>query len=198
MWNFLLTFLMVLLPEGEFKGQLIWDEECEMEVFGTTNVSHFSCYYRHEELEEVRFDLNFQEENQGLAAHLKGAEIAVPIEAFKCRLPGMTKDFRHLLKYKEFPNLKMEMHRLLIPEQGWSSTSADMEVTYEIAGAKKAFTTPVQLEKSKDGQYYISGETAVDIRDFGLEPPVKFLGAVKVEPMVTLKFKMAVQIDRLL
>ncbi len=89
----------------------------------------------------------------------------------------------------------MNMNDISMREGPNADIEFNLEITLEIAGAQQIFTVPVTSEQGEDGQFYLFGEMNVDIRNYGLTPPTKFLGTVKVSPYVVVAFKIGIELE---
>lgn len=155
-----------------------------LKILGTTNVNTFSCGYVGKIAADT-LSIHMQWEEDRIL--LNDAILEVEVARFDCGQSVMNKDFRKLLQYEEFPDLKINILSLMISSQ--THYEALAKVNIKIAGKEGVYEVPVRRDEDKEEQYY-TGRQAINIRDFSLEPPKKFLGMVEVDEEVVIDFRL--------
>lgn len=182
-------FSLIFLPESpepllnESKYiTLVIEKDSYLKIQGSTNVNSFSCGYRGKiSADTLRINMQWNED----MILLDDAALSVEVVRFDCGQSAMNKDFRSLLQHDEYPYLNLNIISLRLAPQ--APYEAVAKVSIEIAGEEGVYEVPVRLEKGNGEQYY-SGKQPVNIRDFGLTPPKKFLGMVVVDEEVVIDF----------
>ncbi|MEK6478256.1 YceI family protein [Catalinimonas sp. 4WD22] len=175
----------LIFPVREEKlVSVLIERDSHLKILGTTNINSFSCAYQGN-IGADTLSINVQRtENEILLDH---AQLSVEVARFDCGHSGMNKDFRALLEHEQYPLLKVRLASLnLSPEKNYEALA---EVIIEIAGKLESYTVPVQL-KEEDGEVFYVGRQALNIRDFELTPPKKFLGMIVVDEEVIIDFKL--------
>ena len=163
-------------------------------VHGKTNINKFHCRYTKSLSDTLHVGI-IDDETDKLV--LENASINLGVMQFDCGNKLINKDFQKLLQAGDFPELKIEVlgvrlkedietKQTLEPAQG-AISSANIRIT--IAGKQNEYQLEVdQPANSQAGTY--SGSLHINIRDFGLIPPRKFLGLMKVNEKVDIDFFM--------
>lgn len=164
------------------------EDDSYLKIEGTTNINTFNCVYRGQ-LSHDTLSVNIRRTADSL--FLDHALLNIEVAKFDCGNAGMNKDFRSLLAYEDHPFLRVKLNKLCI--QSNQAYEAMAMLSIGIAGTSKAYEVPVQLEKT-DGKTFYVGQQSLNITDFGITPPRKFLGMVVVDEEVRIDFKLNVSI----
>jgi hypothetical protein len=107
----------------------------------------------------------------------------------------MNKDFRKMLLEEENPFIQVELTSLMpswLPENVWLEGKA--EIAVNINQIIRKYTVKCKVENP--GSLLIYGRQKVLLTDFGLTPPVRMMGMVKVNEWVDLDFALRFATDR--
>jgi len=160
-------------------------------VFGSTNVNSFKFEY----MEEISIDRPVRVNRQDGALKLSGGMINLKVRAFDSGNGIMNKDFRKMLLEEENPFIQVELKELRPtwqPGGFWQEGKA--EITVNINAVVKTYTVSCKVENP--GSLLIFGKQKVLLTDFGLTPPVRMMGMVKVSEWVDLDFALRFATDR--
>lgn len=163
-----------------------------LKIHGRTNLNKFHCQYI-KSLSDTLLVTITRDETDKLI--LENADISLNVLQFDCGNGLINKDFRKLLRAKDFPLIKIEALDIesddkSLKKQGSNEgmialSSAHLKIT--IAGKENDYELAVdEPEGAGNGTY--SGTLQINIRDFGLTPPRKFLGLMKVNEKVDIDF----------
>ena len=114
--------------------------------------------------------------------------ILIPVRDFQSRNKSVYKDFLTLLKADQFPYLE-----IIIPQNPGifiteNSSGILHNVMITVAGVSKNYDIDYSIEKTGTQNDILLGLSRIRLTDFGLEPPVKFSGLVKVRDEIIVKF----------
>ena len=148
-----------------------------VEIHGTTNVNSFNCSYN-AHLPENEFEVS-------LIKKIKSVEIQhealfLKVLNFKCPNPQMTGDLHNLLEYEEYPFIIFQLKKI--------TNKNTAHIMIEMAGEKQSYSVNLQNTLHKS-QVVSSAIMNLCITDFGLQPPEKFFGMVKVNENIEVEFK---------
>lgn len=161
--------------------------ESWVEVSGTSNVNTFTCMISH--------PLNMQyltKRVSGSTASFAGTILLV-VDAFDCGNQVMNRDFTRTLKQDEYPHIALRLIGMRGDRTNLGVRVLEGEVEIEIAGVNHRLVMRCTLEDLRYGRRRIRG--AVDLRfsDFGLEPPRRALGLVRVENDISVEFSLLME-----
>ncbi len=121
--------------------------------------------------------------------------INLKVKAFDSGNGIMNKDFRKMLLEEENPFIQVELQTLTPtwqPNDSWREGKAEIEVT--INAIAKTYSVSCRVENP--GSLLIYGKQKILLTDFGLTPPVRMMGMVKVSEWVDLDFALRFATDR--
>ena len=119
---------------------------------------------------------------RGLADGVQAATLTVPVGDFVCPDEEMTEHLLEALRPDEFPEITFRLVRYEASGQGAATTG-----TLTILDAARGVSFPLSLTPSGSG-VRIAGEVALDMTDYGVEPPVVMLGLMRVRPQIRIQF----------
>ncbi len=148
--------------------------QANVQVTVVTNVATFDCECSGE---------NFVYKDTFLMADKKSV-VLFPIVDFDCPKKLMEKDLQELFEARNFPYAKLTVNKVFTNA---STTQSSIKFTLTLKDVSNQYTVPLQ-EKYINGENYIKGNQPILLTDFGIEPPTKMLGMVKVADEVMISF----------
>lgn len=121
--------------------------------------------------------------------------LAIQVENFTASNSMIMKDFLKLMKSDKYPVLKVQLDHFEttgVPVKD-KPLYGDACVRITIAERTKQFIIPVSSYKN-DGYVVVKGKKKINIRDFGLEPPVEMMGMIKVSEWIEIDFNLRCKI----
>ena len=93
------------------------------------------------------------------------------------------------MKYEQYPHLNINLLFIETDEENLNSdkTSGNIYVNITIAGQTRQMKIPV-LAVNNSNVMNICGQRKLNIRDFGLQPPVDPFGIIKVNEWIKIDF----------
>jgi len=121
--------------------------------------------------------------------------LAIQVESFTASNPMIVRDFLKLMKADKYPVLEVQLDHFesaATPVKD-KPLCGDAYVKITIAEHTRQFKIPVSSHKNKE-LVVVSGKKKINIRDFGLEPPVEMLGMIKVSEWIEIDFNLRCKI----
>lgn len=187
---FFLLFTLTLIARGQ-EYRIFIHPSSKVAVFGSTNVNNFKFEY----LEEISIDKPVQVKQNSGTLRLSGGIINLKVQAFDSGNGLINKDFRKMLLEDENPFIQVELIALMPnwqPNDVWREGKA--EIMVNINQIIKKYTVSCKVENP--GSLLIFGRQKILLSDFGLTPPVRMMGMVKVNDWVDLDFSLRFATDR--
>lgn len=169
--------------------------ESNISVDGETNVKDFSCRIDHEK-ETRPFTIwrhwcDYVLEFENLALQYR-------VNSFECGMKAMEGDLQDLLNSSQYPELTIDIRKVTL-----DTNSSTMEVVkvqtlvyLSLAGVtKKVVIQNSYIQNLTEGRMVLGGSTKLDITDFGLKPPERLMGLVKVDKMITISYEVKIRAD---
>jgi len=184
----LLSFLGGKTEVAEVKTWRI-DSGSVIEISGTTNISTFRCEatkYQGGGLltETVYPDRNVSEWN---------GVITLQTAHFDCFNSIMTKDFRETLQIDDHPTISVRFINLVKEFETINQENLRGEVEITLAGVSKIYPISCAFLSKNDKKAFLTGERKLTFTDFEIEPPVKFLGTIKVRDSIEVNFALVLE-----
>ena len=114
--------------------------------------------------------------------------IMIPVRDFRCRNKSVYNDFLTLLKADQFPFLEIKIPENMGIYISENKSGILHNVTITVAGVSRNYDIDYSIENTGTGNEILLGLSHLRLTDFGLEPPVKFSGLVKVRDEIIVKF----------
>lgn len=181
-----LFFLMILFPEyGYGQDTLLVKIQpvSTLEIHGKTNINSFTCSQTHRLPQGLKEISLYQDGN---VVAFDNAQLNIPVNDFDCGHKIMTKDFQEILESDKNPYLLIHLHTV-------HKTSAGLiaDVSIRIAGVTRRYRIPINVTDSNQALTG-KGERQVKFSEFNLDPPVKFMGMVKVKEELNISFNISI------
>jgi len=171
------------------KGQaLLWlDAKSELIIHVSTNVNGFPCRYVSEDKSDVIF-MDYEAIDRNYVT-IDNAVLSFPLADFDCGQQIKNKEFREFLKEAVYPTIEIDLKGLEIYDRSEDGSLGRFVATVEVAAVQRKQDIQIVDISSDDSSSTYSGHVNINVRDYGLEPPVKFLGMVKVKEEVAIDFE---------
>ncbi|MFO8002169.1 MAG: YceI family protein [Marinilabilia sp.] len=150
-----------------------------IKIDGSTNVNHFHF------TQEISKPKKLIEESVQPPETLS---LKVPAHEFETSNPRMYKDFLEFIRADKYPDIDITIffgNDQINPEKPGEIIP---EIKVGLAGNTHTYKVPGKIRQCKDKSMHINGEVSIDLEDFGLKPPTKFMGMVKVKNEVFINF----------
>lgn len=136
----------------------------EITVTVKTNVNSFNCTVGNASLRSM--------------TNNSKTTISIPVESFKCPKRMIEKDLQEIFESEKFPNIILTVDSL-------NKKSKTLQTHIKIKNVQKNYNVSiVQTQNS------IQGDQTISLNDFGIDPPTKMMGTVKVKDDVKINFKL--------
>lgn len=149
-------------------------------IAGSTNINSFCCHVN-EYTGPDTIILNTTGESLGA--------LAVDIGNFNCNNRMMTSEFKNTLKYRQYPQLKIVFVSLeRMPAFGTTTETVKGCVEVELAGISRKFEVTYSSCRTDSENVELVGSRIFGFSDFGLTPPRKMGGLVRVNDKLDVQF----------
>lgn len=155
-------------------------------ILGSTNINQFQLVYSEQSFSN--FDIN----DTSRASRLT---VSIPAIKFKAESKLMYRDFLQLINAKEHPLINISLGEKFSSSLFSDSLKAKHSVKITINGVMNSYNCISELSRSYYNEWQLSGKLKVKLSDFGIDPPVKFFGVVKVKDEVFITFRILFLLD---
>jgi polyisoprenoid-binding protein YceI len=105
----------------------------------------------------------------------------VPVARIDCGNPRMTDDMREALNAAEHPEIRFSLTDVDV-------SPVQAHGTLAIAGAEQSVSIHGTLRPMETGEVRVTGSARLRLSDFGITPPTKFFGLVRVHNEIDVHF----------
>lgn len=165
--------------------RVVINERSSLRILGKTNVNKFECGFNGKIAADTLYIGSLKSQGEQV---LRKAQLRILVDDFDCGMKLMTEDMKTLLNAEKFPFLSVTV--VSLKKKGNVHESI---ARFTIAGKTKDYKVPLVAKQSGDWTY-CTGSNEINIRDFGLTPPSKFWGAVKVDEIIQVEFDLILKI----
>lgn len=119
--------------------------------------------------------------------------LIIPASEFTSKAPKLERDFCSLVKSELYPNIAIGF-------QGFSvafseQNSIEDHISISLAGITRTYEVTYDRSIRGDNTMLINGSLLIPFSDFGLDPPSRFLGLVKVNEAIRVSFSVNFTLD---
>jgi hypothetical protein len=193
----LITAQMQTAANDEPVVQWTFMENCQLTIDVETNVNEFDCLYTRPELFR---NLCFQGVAEERSISFKKAELLLPIKRFDCGGKMINSDFVEMLYREGQPDIKVEFLSArwypadqLEKNRRLGKPVGYFEVEITMVGESRIKTLRIYSSDFKENMLFSRGTIDLNMSEFGIEPPEKFLGMVKVKDQLTIHFDLNIK-----
>lgn len=158
--------------------------QSQLMISGDTNISDFRCDFDAKMLPS-NCAVTYSKSGNGYT--FRNASLVLDNLGFDCGNRQINKDFHALLQTEKYPSIGLELKRISMN----ASNVAMAQVVIHIAGEKNEYEVPVTVLTNPATCF--EGKLKLDINDFGLKPPKKAFGLIKVREDIEISFNLTVE-----
>lgn len=166
------------------------DAQVKVWVTGRSNLQRFRCH-------ATEANLQIDRTPGGAGALVAGtattpyAVLRVPSAGLDCGIALMNQHLREAVHADEAPVIIFRLMRVMRGVDAEGRPAFRLVGALHLAGQERPVEIDAHLVGSASGETVIEGSHDIDIRDFGIEPPRRFLGLVRVRNQVTVHYTLA-------
>ena len=188
------TALAVLLffhPDKIDTEKWVIEKNSSLYIEGKSNVTAFTC----DVTEYLRPDtvVFYKEDRYQPFFTIKGG-LTININRLDCHQRYITSDMKKTLKADESSCLKIDL--LSIANFTSRSTGQNVvgSVAIQLAGVTRKMDIDFNVRSDEKGYLHLNGTRQVLFSDFGLTPPRKLAGLIKVEEAINVRFQLILRL----
>lgn len=186
-FTFLFAFLFKGVP-GPVAERWVIQKNSNLYIEGRTNINGFRCdITEYLQPDTIYF---FKDEQVMKPIPLRGG-LSINIKRFDCHQKFITNDLRKTLKADEQPILKIDL--LNIGYYQGEAANVKGWVNISLAGVTKTAEIDYEMRNGHPGYLELTGTRKLKFSDFGLKPPQKLAGLIKVEEELNVRFQLVLR-----
>jgi polyisoprenoid-binding protein YceI len=119
---------------------------------------------------------------------LQGFELQIPVNSFTSDKDGLTKQMFKAMKADKHPLITFRLTGYTV-EPAAGSTTLKPTGTLTVAGVERPIDMVLEV-KEQAGGLHVRGSRDLLMTEFGIKPPTMFMGMLKTDDKVTIKFEL--------
>lgn len=159
-------------------------DESKLKIHGASNVNTFSFEYDPEYLQD---DMCVTVKSNSDRISFENAILNLKVRGFDSGNRIMNNDLYELLKADLHPSVTIEFQSVVPKMKGAHHKSLYLNAKVRLAGQVHNELIEVNPQKL-DEHFHYNGIAKLNLRNYCIEPPVKFMGLVKVHEELTINF----------
>jgi len=182
----ILSFVFLNTPNTETERWII-GKESNIYIEGKTNINSFRCDIFEYLPQDTLF---FYRDDQAPKSFAIRGGMSIDIKRFDCHQKYITSDLRKTLKADEEPCLKIDLLSIGYFNRNRPPQLVNGWVDIELAGVTRRIDVQYSIRIIEGNGLELTGIKAMLFSDFGLTPPRKLAGLIKVEEQINVRFQL--------
>lgn len=159
---------------------------------GSSNIRNFTCSAKKVFVStEAALEDYARTHKDGVPAVRKAA-LEVPVRSLDCGIGLQNSHLFETLTASAHPSINFVLNDYFIESSG-IVPRVRMNGVLRINGVERNVLLHGTILRDVNGNLMLVGERAIDVRDFGVVPPIRFLGLLRVKKDITVHFAIAVR-----
>lgn len=190
--QFLLFIYIPIFAQATFSVEL--QRNSSLTINGTTNLLSFKLSQSGDKLLKRNFIITATQNKEKIV--LSQNQQSIPVRSFDSKNKMALRDFLKLVKADNYPNFNIQLNYFEIQPKAASAyiSKANVSVNITITGKTKQYNIPITSNQEGD-LYTLNGREKINIRDFGLIPPVEMMGLLRVNEWIDIDFHIICKIS---
>ena len=182
-----------LISDATLIHRFIVLRESVLSIDGKTNINSFTCAIAKYTGTDT---LVLHEGGRNVRPVFVKGSVGLDASTFDCGMAIMTSDFRKTIKSDVYPAIVIDFisfERTPTYKQGEETFIGILKIS--LAGATKLFEVNCSIETQPSGLIHLKGGRQFTFADFGLRPPTRMMGTIKVQEELHVKFHLVLKLD---
>lgn len=129
----------------------------------------------------------------GLGQAVRTLDVRIPVAGLDCRNGTMNDHMWKALRRETHPEIHYRMTGYSVTPAGPESAVVDVRGELTLAGSTRPHALTLIATPLDEGGIRVQGNSAIDMTDFGVEPPRAMLGALRVREDVVVTLDLRLQ-----
>jgi hypothetical protein len=181
----LLWILMGFVPQAEITHRLVVLPLSTLTINRKTNVNKYHCAIA----SYSGTDTLLLRAERGKGAFFTKGLVRLEASGFDCGMKVMTADFVKTIEADKYPFITIDFISFeRVPKYEKTAEEFKGKLKISLANLTVPFEVRCNILKDENGYIHLTGSHYFTFSDFGLEPPSRVMGAVKVHENLAVNF----------
>ena len=159
---------------------------------GSSNIRSFTCSAAQVNVSAEAAIEDFARTRSDGVPAVKRAALEVPVRSLDCGIGLQNAHLFETLNATTHPSIAFVLSDYALENSGRERV-VRMNGALRIAGVERNVVVHGKVIRAGNGQLMLSGDREVDVQDFGIQPPKRFFGLLRVKKEVTVHFLVTVR-----
>lgn len=173
------------IPESGVSQDRVW-------FTGSSNIRNFTCSAREVFVSTEAAPEEFVRTKQDGVPAIRSAAIEVPVRSLDCGMGLQNSHLFETLRASTHPSILFVLTDYVIESSG-IVPRIKMNGALRIADVERNVVLHGTMLRDVNGNLMLVGEREMDVSEFGVVPPKRFFGLLRVRSNVTIHFAVAVR-----
>jgi len=195
--SILLFFSFLSWGQSTKRNHEVTVTSSQFTIEGSTNVNKFNCSLE-EHIPSDTLEIRSTWNNSRIT--FENLILSYPVKDFDCGIAAMNQDMQSLMKSEDYPTMSLHIEDIDLKDK-----QEAIETLYVTSKVKLTIANVTREVSIKDGivtnhsesSLTFSGTVDINMKDFQMEPPVKFWGMVQVNEKLTVRFAVRMEVKNL-
>ena len=124
---------------------------------------------------------------------LQTLELQIPVDSFTSERDGLKKEMLKALRADKHPDITFKLGTYSVEPLAGGGINVKSAGTLTVAGVERPIELLLDVTQNASG-LQIRGNRDLSMKDFGIKPPTMFMGMLKTNDKVTVKFDLQLAI----
>jgi len=124
---------------------------------------------------------------------LQTLELQIPVDSFSSERDGLTKEMLTALQANKHPDITYKLNTYEVEPSAGGGIIVKPAGTLTVAGAERPIELVLEVKETASG-LQVHGSHELSMKAFGVKPPTMFMGVLKTNDKVTIKFDLQLAI----
>ena len=159
---------------------------------GASNIRKFTCNARKVYVSTEAAPENFERTKVDGVPAVRKAAVDVPVKSLDCGIGLQNTHLFETLGASDHPDITFVLNTYSV-ERVQDKRNVTIEGALRIAGVERSMRFSGNAFRKEDGEWTLTGNRVINVREFGIAPPRRFFGLLRVRDEVTVHFELAVR-----
>lgn len=159
---------------------------------GSSNIRAFTCRATLVNLSVAAAPEDFERTKRDGLPAVRSAALEVPVRSLNCGIRLQNAHLFEALDATNQPAISFSLADYVV-DRSEPGSNVRMQGLLRIAGTERSMVLHGTVSRNAAGQLILRGQREIDMRDFGIKPPRRFFGLLRVRNEVTVHFEVAVR-----
>lgn len=161
-------------------------DKSALSIHGESNVVNFKFYQPASAFIPEKMYITASKYDDKL--YLSESNLEIPVKNFTSSNRMALRDFHKLVKSDRYPVMHIKLDHIELNDK-FSENAGKAVIDVTITNVTKRYMFPITADESGNN-FTFDVKEAINIRDFGLSPPVHMMGMLKVDEWITINLIM--------